>query len=50
VHDGAAWKEYAARNMLEDTWMGGAEFAQYLAKLREEWVGFMTYMGHGQKP
>jgi len=50
VHDSPAWKEYAARNMLEDTWMGGAEFARYLTKLREEWLGFMAYMGHAQKP
>lgn len=50
VHDSPAWKEYAARNMLEDTYMGGAEFARYLTRLRDEWRGFMTYMGHGQKP
>ena len=50
VHDSPAWREYAARHMLEDTYMGGTEFAQYLAKLRDEWQGFMTYMGQGQKP
>lgn len=50
VHDSAAWKDYAARQMLEDSYMNGAEFAQYLAKLREEWQGFMAYMGHTAKP
>ncbi len=30
--------------------MGGAEFAWYLAKLRDEWQGFMIYLGLGQKP
>ncbi len=50
VHDSAAWKEYAARQMLEDTFLNGAEFAQHLARLREEWSGFMTYMGHAAKP
>ncbi len=50
VHDSAAWKEYAARQMLEDSYMGGAAWAQHLAKQREEWQGFMSYMGHGQKP
>lgn len=49
VHDSPAWKEYAARTMLEDTYLNGAEFARYLARLREEWTGFMTYMGHGAK-
>lgn len=50
VHDSAAWKEYAARQMLEDHYMNGAEFAQHLARLREEWQGFMAYMGHTAKP
>lgn len=50
VHDSAAWKNYAARQMLEDNWLNGADFAQYLARLREEWQGFMAYMGHAARP
>ncbi len=49
VHESAAWKQYAATQMLDDNWLGGAEFAEYLAKLREEWHGFMAYMGHAEK-
>jgi tripartite-type tricarboxylate transporter receptor subunit TctC len=49
VHDSAAWKDYAARQMLEDNYMNGAEFARHLARLREEWQGFMAYMGHAAK-
>jgi putative tricarboxylic transport membrane protein len=49
VHESAAWKDYAAKQMLEDSYLGGAEFAQYLARLREEWHGFMAYMGHAEK-
>lgn len=50
VHESPAWKQYATSQMLEDSYLGGAEFAQYLAKQREEWHGFMAYMGHVQKP
>jgi len=50
VHEGAAWKEYSARNMLEDLYLPGPEFAQYLEKRREEMQGFMTYIGIGTKP
>ncbi len=50
VHESAAWKEYSARQMLEDNYLNGAEFTQYLIKLREEWQGFMSYMGHAARP
>jgi len=50
VHDSAAWKENAARNMYESTFMGSAEFAQYLAGRREEMLGFLVYAGLAPKP
>ncbi len=50
VHASAAWKEFAARNMYEDAYMGSAEFAQYLVRRREEMQGFLTHIGLGQKP
>lgn len=50
VHDSAAWKEFAARNMYESTYMASPEFAQYLAGRREEMLGFLTYAGLLQKP
>ena len=36
--------------MLEDNYLNSAEFTQYLIKLREEWQGFMSYMGHAARP
>lgn len=50
VHDSAAWKEFAARNMYEDTYMGSAEFAQHLVRRKEEMQGFLAAIGLGQKP
>ncbi len=50
VHDSAAWKEFAARNMYESTYMGSAEFAQYLAGRRDEMLGFLVYAGLAPKP
>ena len=49
VHDSAAWKEFAARNMYESTYMGSAEFAQYLAGRRDEMLGFLVYAGLAPK-
>lgn len=49
VHETAAWKEFSARNMFEDTYMGSAEFAQFLAKRRDEMVRFMGQVSPGQK-
>ena len=50
VHDSAAWKEFSSRNMFEDRYMNGAEFAQYLVKRREEMQSFLIYAGLLQKP
>jgi len=49
VYESPAYKEFASRNMYEDLYMGSAEFSQYLAKRREEMVGFMAQVGPGQK-
>ena len=44
VHDSAAWKEFAARNHYEDLYMNSAQMAQFLAKRREEMVGFLAHI------
>ena len=49
VHASPAWREFSSRNMYEDTYMGSAEFAQYLIKRREEMQGFLAHIGLGQK-
>ena len=38
VHDSQAYKDYADRNMFEDAYLGSAEFAEQLAKQREEQI------------
>jgi putative tricarboxylic transport membrane protein len=45
VHKSAAWRDYMARNMYEDLYMNGAEFAQYLAARQGEMNKFLTEMG-----
>lgn len=50
VHDSAAWKEYSARNMLEDMYLSGGAFMQFLVKRREEMDAFLKYIGLTQKP
>jgi tripartite-type tricarboxylate transporter receptor subunit TctC len=45
VHDSPAYKEYSARNMFEDKWLGSAEFTQYLVRGREEIAGFLKHIG-----
>lgn len=50
VHDSPAWKEFSAKYMFEDAYMGSAEFAQYLAQRRQEMQGFLMHIGLGQKP
>lgn len=50
VHGSPAWKEHAARHMYEDMYMGGAEFADYLARRREEMRDFLAHIGIVQKP
>lgn len=50
VHDGAAWKEFAARNHYEDAFMGSAEMTQFLVKRRDEMAGFLTHISAPAKP
>ena len=45
VHDSAAWKEFAAKNMYENRYMGSAEFADYLQRRRGEIQDFLAYVG-----
>jgi len=49
VYESAAYKEFASRNMYENLYLGSAEFAQFLAKRREEMVSFMALVGAAQK-
>jgi putative tricarboxylic transport membrane protein len=49
VHESAAWKEYSARNMLEDQYLAGADFMQFLVKRGEEMSAFLDYLGIGAK-
>jgi putative tricarboxylic transport membrane protein len=45
VHDSAAYREYAERNMLEDAYLGSAEFAQQLVRQRAEHLEFLKHVG-----
>ncbi len=49
VYESPTYKEFAARNMYENLYMGSAEFTQFLAKRREEMVSFMAQVGPAQK-
>ena len=45
VHDSAAYKEYAEKNMFEDKYLGSAEFTQYLIQGRQEIGAFLKHIG-----
>lgn len=49
VHDSALWKDYAKRTMLEDLYLGGAAFMDFLVKRREEMDGFLAYLAQQKK-
>ena len=49
VHKSAAWRDYMARNMYEDVWMGSDEFGRWLAAQQGELTQFLTEMGLAQK-
>jgi putative tricarboxylic transport membrane protein len=49
VHKSALWRDYSQKNMYEDRWMGRAEFAQYLVKLRSEQKEFLEDIGLSKK-
>ena len=50
AHDSPAWKDVAARNLYEDTYLGSTEFAAYLVKYREEMRRFLAAIGLTPKP
>ena len=45
VHDSAAYREYAERNMFEDAYLGSAEFARELVRQRVEHIEFPKSIG-----
>jgi putative tricarboxylic transport membrane protein len=45
VHDSAAYREYAERNMFEDAYLGSAEFARDLVRQRAEHIEFLKSIG-----
>ena len=49
VHKSPAWRDYMARNMYEDVWMGSEELDRWLASQQTELTQFLTEMGLAQK-
>lgn len=49
VHQSAEWTEYAARNLLENTYLDGAGFSRYLAERQPEMLQFMKDAGLARK-
>src|SRR5687767_14745626 len=49
VHKSAAWRDYLAKNMYEDVYMNGEEFAKWLAAQHTEMLQFLTETGLAQK-
>ena len=49
-HQTPAWKEFAARNMYEEKFLGSAEFADYMQKRSGELREFLLAVGAIQKP
>lgn len=45
AHKSPQWREYAARNMYENTYMGSAAFSQYLARTMPSIGEFMEAVG-----
>lgn len=45
AHKSSLWREYATKNMYENTYMGSAEFSQYLASRLVEMGDFMVAVG-----
>ena len=45
AHKSALWRDYSTKNMYEDTYMGSAAFAQYLAKTLPMIGEFMEAVG-----
>lgn len=49
VHASAAWREFVNRNVFQDVFLGGAEFAKFLAGRLEELRAFYDDVGLGKK-
>ena len=49
AHDSPAWKEFAQRNIFQDVFLGGTEFAQFLVKRMAEYKDFYDAIGVGKK-
>ena len=49
AHDSAEWKEIARRNIFQNIYMGGAEFAQFLNKRMLLYKDFYDAIGLGKK-
>ncbi|MBI3043834.1 MAG: tripartite tricarboxylate transporter substrate binding protein [Betaproteobacteria bacterium] len=45
VYKSAPWQQNMRRNMMEEVYMNGAQFTQYLAARRSEFTQFMSDMG-----
>jgi putative tricarboxylic transport membrane protein len=50
VHQSAGWKDYATRNLIENTYLNGAAFSRYLAERQPEMMQFMKDAGLAGKP
>lgn len=50
VHRSPPWKEFVARNIFQETFLGSAAFTQFLARQLEEYSGFYEAVGLGKKP
>lgn len=45
AHKSAQWRDYATKNMYENTYMGSAQLSQYLAKQMPTVAEFMEFIG-----
>lgn len=48
VHKSPAWKEFVARNIFQDTFLGSAAFTKFLAQRLEEYRQFYDDVGLGK--
>jgi putative tricarboxylic transport membrane protein len=50
AHQSTEWKDFATRNLLENTYLTGAAFGRYLAERQPDMVQFMKDAGLAGKP
>lgn len=50
AHKSPAWKEHAARNLYQDTYIAGADFRKFLENRLKEYAQFYDDVGLGGKP